>query len=117
MLFLEIENLFLILCDVEYIEVKKYLKGDLCVNSNFSKLPHHVRKWYAWMYMVPLILILVDITLTECLKGYSLSMLFLILYGISCFFSTKATNGRKQWIILDTIIYLFLLLVVFIFYR
>ena len=33
------------------------------------------------------------------------------------FFSTKATNGRKQWIILDTIIYLFLLLVVFIFYR
>lgn len=89
MIFLVIETLFLILCDVEYIEVKKYLKGYLFVNSNFSKLPHYVRKWYAWMYMVPLILILVDITLTECLKGYSLSMLFLILYGISCFFLPK----------------------------
>ncbi len=76
-----------------------------------------MRKWYAWLYMVPLVLILIDITLTEWLDGYSLSALFLILYGISFFFSTKATMGRKQWIILDTIIYVFLLAVIYIFYK
>ena len=85
--------------------------------SNFNKLPYHLRKWYAWLYMVPLVLILIDITLTEWLDGYSLSALFLILYGISFFFSTKATMGRTQWIILDTIIYVFLLAVIYIFYK
>lgn len=87
------------------------------MNSNFSKLPYHLRKRYAWLYMVPLILILIIITLTDWLNGYSLAALFLILYGISCSFSTKATDGRKQWIIVDTIIYVFLLVVSLVLYK
>lgn len=87
------------------------------MKTNYSEIPYHMRKWYAWLYMVPLVLILIVITLTDWLNGYSLAALFLILYGISCYFSTKATDGRKQWIIVDTIIYVFLLVVALIFYN
>lgn len=54
--------------------------------SNYQKLPHYLKKWYALSYILPLILLLFINGWTEWLTfPITIGILF-ILYGISCFF-------------------------------
>ena len=69
--------------------------------SNYQKLPHYLKKWYVLSYILPLILLLFINGWTEWLTFPIAVGILFILYGISCFFATKASYGKKEWFFLD----------------
>lgn len=64
--------------------------------SNYQKLPHYLKKWYVLSYILPLILLLFINGWTEWLTFPKAVGILFILYGISCFFATKASYGKKM---------------------
>jgi len=82
--------------------------------SNYQKLPHYLKKWYALFYILPLILLLFVNGWTEWLTFPITVGILFILYGISCFFATKASYGKKEWFVLDGISFGIVLIGLFI---
>ena len=71
--------------------------------SNYQKLPHYLKKWYALFYILPLMLLLFVNALTAWLSFPINIGFLLILYVVSCLIATKASQGKKEWFVLDGI--------------
>lgn len=71
--------------------------------SNYQKLPHYLKKWYALFYILPLMLLLFVNALTAWLSFPINIGFLLILYGVSCLIATKASQGKKELFVLDGI--------------
>ncbi len=71
--------------------------------SNYQKLPHYLKKWYALFYILPLMLLLFVNALTAWLSFPINIGFLLILYGVSCLIATKVSQGKKEWFVLDGI--------------